>query len=517
MCGILAHCYGPNANIESSISEFSEDELSRKKLESCSAEWENLKNIIPLVVQRGPNYASLRLSNDDKMLWFSSVLSLREPLTKQSIVAEDRFVLQYNGECYNSSILHNDTQWIVDQLCKHEDVLHVIKSLEGEFAYTIYDRLTQEVFFGRDPIGKRSLSFRLDKENQELTICSVTGKSEGFENCHAGVVYVYDKSKGTLNADITIKAENFVVTNEEDPELIDLPGNIDKLFFHLDNAVKCRLQTIHPLHVENSPISILFSGGLDCSVIAALLCQQIKTLGLNTAVELLNVGFENQRTGMMPNDVPDRVLGRQSFKTLRELFPEIDMRFVEVDVDYAEYLEHRPGILNLIYPKQTEMDLSIAAAFFFAAKGSGFLSDEKSGCRVPYNRQGIVLFSGLGADELYGGYHKLVNKSKNELVAELERQINNIHDRNLSRDDKVLASNGVEVRYPFLDETVVEFSTKLPLNYKINKMILRKLAEEKLQLADISTEPKRAIQFGAKSAKMTKNGNKHGTDLVKDS
>ena len=45
-------------------------------------------------------------------------------------------------------------------------------------------------------------------------------------------------------------------------------------------------------------------------------------------------------------------------------------------------------------------------------------------------------------------------------------------------------------------------------------MILRMVAEKKLSLGNISEEPKRAIQFGAKSAKMTKNGNKQGTDLV---
>ncbi|CEP60008.1 putative asparagine synthase LALA0_S01e00914g [Lachancea lanzarotensis] len=517
MCGILTHYYGSNAHVESFFTELSEEWLSRKELRSCRTELESLNNIIPLVMERGPNYASMRISNEDKMLWFSSVLSLREPLTKQSIIVEDRFVLQYNGECYNSSILQNDTQWIVDQLREHLDVLHVIKSLEGEFAYTIYDRLTQEVFFGRDPIGKRSLSFRLGTDNQELTVCSVTGKIDNFQNCQAGVVYVYDISKSKLSADMKIRPENFVVTDAEDSELVDLATNIEKLYFNLNNAVKCRLETIHPLHVENSPIAILFSGGLDCSVIAALVCHQIKNLGMNTAVELLNVGFENQRTHMLPSDVPDRILGRQSFKALQKLFPDIELRFVEVDVTYKEYLEYRPKILDLIYPKQTEMDLSIAAAFYFAAKGSGFLSKEQFGSRVSYDRHGIVLFSGLGADELYGGYHKLANKSKTELVEELERQINNIHDRNLSRDDKVLASNGVEVRYPFLDESVIEFSTKLPLNYKINKMILRKLAEEKLQLGDISAEPKRAIQFGAKSAKMTKNGNKHGTDLVQDS
>lgn len=101
-------------------------------------------------------------------------------------------------------------------------------------------------------------------------------------------------------------------------------------------------------------------------------------------------------------------------------------------------------------------------------------------------------------------------------MEELTRQINNIYERNLNRDDKVIAHNGVEVRYPFLDEHVIKFSAvDIPINFKINKLILRNVASHYLKLDEIAEEPKRAIQFGAKSAKMTKDGNKHGTDLLK--
>ncbi|SCU86192.1 LADA_0D12904g1_1 [Lachancea dasiensis] len=473
----------------------------------------NEGSLLPLIADRGPNYASLKYSKEDHICWFSSVLSLREPLTKQSISVGTRFVLQYNGECYNKSIKNNDTQWIVDQLTICEDVPAVLRSLDGEFAYTIYDKHMRQVFFGRDAIGKRSLSYRWDPKDKECSIASVTGKIEGFENCVAGVIYVYDVAQNEVRADLKIRPDAFRVSNEEDRELVGLDDYVSQLYDLLKEAVQRRIDTIHPLHIENSPVSVLFSGGLDCSVIAALVCQYIKNSNQNTILELLNVGFENPRTGLMPGDVPDRILGLKSYLTLKKLFPEVTIRFLEVDVSFQDFLDHKGSIMNLIYPKQTEMDLSIAAAFYFAARGRGFIKDD-SGARISYNRNGVVLFSGLGADELYGGYHKFANKSKQELVGELERQINNIHDRNLSRDDKVVASNGVEVRYPFLDEAVVEFSTGLPITYKVNKMILRKLAQERLFMSSISEEPKRAIQFGAKSAKMTKNGNKHGTDVV---
>ncbi|MEP7195897.1 MAG: asparagine synthase (glutamine-hydrolyzing) [Saprospiraceae bacterium] len=57
-------------------------------------------------------------------------------------------------------------------------------------------------------------------------------------------------------------------------------------------------------------------------------------------------------------------------------------------------------------------------------------------------------------------------------------------DHNLNYTDKLSMSQGVEVRVPYLDKELVEFSTRLPDMYKMNgtttKFILRKLAEKYL-------------------------------------
>ncbi|CAR23757.1 putative asparagine synthase [Lachancea thermotolerans CBS 6340] len=513
MCGILLHCHGCSKIEKDIFQEIHEANIARGDYMSYLTPPEELSNLIPYIVDRGPNYASLKTSKDDNMTWFTSVLSLREPFTKQCIEVEDRFVLQYNGEIYNSSISHNDTQYIAEMLLNAKDIPSVIRTLSGEFAYTIYDKLTGEVFFGRDPIGRRSLSFKLDTGDSKICISSVSGKIEGFQDCQAGVIYVFQKNTGELKSNLRINSERFAVSNKVDHDLSQIVEQSCKLYEHISAAVRKRVTTIHPMHTENRPISILFSGGLDCSVITSLICQQILDLGGNIVLELLNVGFENPRTGLSPSQVPDRILGQRSASILRALYPQVQIMFVEVDVPYSEFLKYKAHIMNMIYPKQTEMDLSIAAAFYFASRGEGFVN-EPSGTRISYKRKGLVLFSGLGADELYGGYHKFSKRANEELVPELEVQINNIYDRNLNRDDKVISSNGVEIRYPFLDDQVVAFSTQLPINYKVNKMILRKVASQNLNLSSISEEPKRAIQFGAKSAKMTKNGNKQGTDLV---
>ena len=71
-------------------------------------------------------------------------------------------------------------------------------------------------------------------------------------------------------------------------------------------------------------------------------------------------------------------------------------------------------------------------------------------------------------------------------------------DHNLNYTDKLSMATGVEVRVPFLDKELVEFSTKLPVDLKLNKnetkYILKKVAERYLPL-DIIYRPKTG--FGA--------------------
>ena len=99
------------------------------------------KQIVPLVSSRGPNYASLRSSKVHSTAWFSSVLSLRDPFTKQCVEISDCFVLQYNGELYNDDVVHNDTQYfssLLQEIAENESppgfekaILNIISLLRG--------------------------------------------------------------------------------------------------------------------------------------------------------------------------------------------------------------------------------------------------------------------------------------------------------------------------------------------------------------------------------------------------
>jgi asparagine synthetase B (glutamine-hydrolysing) len=160
-----------------------------------------------------------------------------------------------------------------------------------------------------------------------------------------------------------------------------------------------------------------------------------------------------------------------------------------------------------MHPHNTEMDLSIASALYFACRGRGHIYD-KAQIKREYTTRARALLSGLGADELFGGYsrHAIAfgRRGAAALIDELTLDFERLGKRNLGRDDRVTAHWGREVRYPFLDEDLVAWAVAAPVWEKCGfgasveprlepgKLVLRLLAW-KCGLEKIASEKKRAV------------------------
>ncbi|KAI8629203.1 asparagine synthase-domain-containing protein [Xylariaceae sp. FL1651] len=514
----------------------------------------------------------------------STVLALRgDHVTKQPLegISDSGPVLCWNGEAWrinSDAVRGNDGEAVLSMLqlpasspnqAREAHVLDVMRSIDGPFAFVYFDSAASRVYYGRDRLGRRSLLVKSTGETNSVAFSSVADVPVvGWEEVSSDGIWSMDLT--TLDSTSSRLAWQDRITKHAwlQPSGIEtvssigvfnneLPPPKHELDFHSPSLQTLRQKLVESLKlrvldVPEPPnaapdvdirIAILFSGGLDCTVLARLTHD---LLPVDQGVDLINVAFENPRQVALETKqphlrvvdtyegCPDRITGRKAFAELQSACPGRYWRFIAVNVPFEEAMAHKTKVLSLIYPHDTEMDLSIAFALYFAARGMGecYIGQVDWQPSPPMVRTSArVLLSGLGADELFGGYsrHEMAFKRRgySGLIDELKLDVSRIGQRNLGRDDRIMASWGKEVRFPYLDEEFVRFAIGCPVWEKCDfqnafhpavidpaKRILRLLADQ-LGLPITARKKKKAIQFGSRTAKIeSTTGRLRGTAQV---
>ncbi|OCL05974.1 hypothetical protein AOQ84DRAFT_390514 [Glonium stellatum] len=534
--------------------------------------------------------------------FISSVLSLRgSNIVSQPLIDEaSRSVLCWNGEAWkldDAEVTGNDSQKVFElfinastgeagasELTTHKRILKAISSISGPFAFVFYDAPNARLYYGRDCLGRRSLLRKTDSTGKLIlsSICDIDSgdqwseveadgvyfvelfpqtnvcsqhilieKQEYFNITHVPYGHNIEDEDSTTHLRIPFPPFSKALPNSPPPTLSLSSPSVAQLHQALLKSLELRIrdvrlsfEVVERTSQNDSKIAILFSGGLDCTVLARLAHD---ILPIEECVDLLNVAFQNPRVHRSLGNAdevhpspyelcPDRITGRTSYNELQKVCPGRTWRFVEVNIPYSETVAHRDTVVSLMHPHNTEMDLSISYALYFASRGVGLVRSPFNGEARNYTTPAHVLISGLGADELFGGYQRHATAFSRRgypgLTDELELDINRLGKRNLGRDDRVISNWSKEARFPYLDEELLswaldrpvwekcgfgEYSSSIDLGHSVaeiepGKKILRLLAQ-KLAMTGVAVEKKRAIQFGTRTAKM-ETGKTKGTQIL---
>ena len=356
--------------------------------------------------------------------------------------------LMFNGEIFNydRSFYSSDTDYLCNLFSVYRGgsfemfcamfVPHV-QTWDGFWAITLYDANTQDVIAFTDPLGKKPLYY-----SEKGEICSEI-KGLAYNQSPIDHTFIsevkkwgYNVNNRTPYTDVkrflpntiyyynlnspefkTTYPEYYKIWNHPIPQLIgkSYEDHMEWLWAKMFESVRNRLIS------KNYPISLLISGGLDSSIIAAIL--------EGTGSDVTWYSIEN---------------GESEFVNILSKKFNKKVNFLQYNMDESLNQE--------IYQiwNETPIDLGSVIPQYHLFKSIKENSDHR------------IVLSGDGA---YKRIH------------EYDSQGSDIFDElsfyHLPRLDKMSMAHTLELRNPFLNLEIVNFALHLPLEWRKDKKILK--------------------------------------------
>lgn len=361
---------------------------------------------------------------------------------RQPLANEERSVfLVCNGEIYNAASLRaelerrhrfatrSDSEVIIHLYEEHGAAM--VRMLDGMFAFVLIDG--PRFVAARDPFGIKPLYF--GRTSDGLWFASELKALP--RDCHE----ITELPAGSVMTETGL-TRWFSPTWTEPPTAPDAedPAALRRV---LEHAVDKRL-------MSDVPLGVFLSGGLDSSIISALVRRRLSSL------HSFAVGRE----------------GSEDLTAARRVAEHIGTH-------HHEYVYTDEEATSVV-PKVIESLESYDAALIESAVPCWFVS------KLAAEHVKVVL-SGEGADEIFAGYGYFTDiQDPADLHRECARLLFGLHNMNLQRVDRMTMAHGLEGRVPFLDTEVVHAAMrcdpalKTTSSERPEKWMLRRSVEDLL-------------------------------------
>lgn len=502
------------------------------------------------LIHRGPDSTGYFMS-DNVALGFRRLSIIDLEGGDQPIFNEDSSVtLICNGEIYNYIELRESleqkghtfrTRSDVEVLAHlyEEEGTDFLDKLNGQFAFAIYDSKEKRVLLARDQFGINPLYFTVvdglfifASEIKAILEhpavpreVDLTGLDQIFS--FPGLVSPRTMFKGIQS----LKSGHLISVKQGDIQVreywdLDYPQAADAVYdkpesYYIEHLSELLTQSVRYRLQADVPVGFYLSGGLDSSLIAAL----IHKVSPDKQRRSFSIGFNEK-------DMNESNFQRCMTEYIESSLHEIIFDWQEIAEKFAKMIYHCECPVKETY-NTCSMALSAAAreaGFPVILTGEGAdelfagyvgyrLDPIRSGSARSYDLETILedeLRQKLwgAANIFYEREHYAFRQMKNALYSDeanhlfpefdcLNFELVNkkrlagrhfVHQRSYldvklrlsdhlisDHGDRMALANAVEARYPFLDRNLVEFSTQVPPDLKLNgftgKYILKKVAK----------------------------------------
>ena len=478
-------------------------------------------DMLELMNNRGKDNTGIY--NDKNVLLGHKRLAIRDLKNGNQPMFYKDYIIVYNGEIYNSDEIKEELLkkgYEFNTNCDTEVVLKgyvcykkkILDKLEGIFAFAIYNKKTKKLFLARDRFGVKPLYYTKHKKDfifasmikpilESNVIKAVLTKKElanllalgPSRKTGSGILKDIKELRPSCyliyhHGRIKIKRYWQIKHKKCNDSFDEAKKNVRTL---LTNSIKRQM-------VSDIPIATLLSGGLDSSLITAIVAINSKD-----RLTTYSIDYEDN----------DKYFKKNSF-TVSQDEHFIDVMSKTFNTDHKYKTITQKDVVDLLektlflrdYPGMTDIDSSL---YWFSNE-------------ISKNHK--VILSGECADEIFGGYPWFYRKELNNLFPwinnidyrqnllkkdikinlaktlkkEYKKTIKEIPIRDrykkdkrlfyinmthfmttlLDRKDRMTMGATIEARVPFADTKLIEYLWNLPFEYKYKEGFEKYLLRE---------------------------------------